>query len=222
VPGFGTIVSASAAIPGRITVLTGVLKSDGSLDFNQSLLLIPGRPFPNEQVAYGRYGQLTYGRLLRLLQIGQKLYRTGELAGQASREYVDDDVFRGLHDLLYGKWVDPLLGCMGYLAGRRADPTWFALKNTAANLMRYFAGLPDARVIYGLEYPEEQPRVYGELIRSNALPVLLESAGILAEYATRNGAADAGIVEMVHRATPGQPWCQFLLPSPDEARAAKG
>jgi hypothetical protein len=220
VPAIGTLVTATAAIPDRVTVLSLALRPDGTLDFNQNILRLPSRLYPDEPNAYARYGRLTYGRLLRLLQIGQKLYRSGELVKHATREYIDDDIFEGLRDLLYGKWLDPVLGCMGYYASRRArlGPE----REAAENLWRYFMPLPDTRVIYGLENPDLQPELYRELLDSQSVPLLLESAQILADYAIGNGLAEsAPIVETVRRATPGQPWSQILLPGPQNVRAAE-
>ncbi len=227
VPYAGTLVVSSAAIRLRATVLALVLKPDGSMELNQNLLRIPGRPYPDDQSPEPRYGKMTYGRLLRLLQIGQKLYRSGELFQRAMREWIDDDIFAGLESLLFGKWVDPLLGCMGYLAGRRAKAEGLPrggdlyLDVAAENLWRYFGELPDTRVIYGLEHPEARTERFDALLQSGSIPLLLESAQALADYAIERGNSEAAVVDVVRRAAPGQPWSQVLLPGPEQARAAE-
>src|SRR2546428_13478882 len=82
---------------------------DGSLDLAQNILPLPG--VPNDMPV----PQPTYGRMLRDLQIGQKLFQSGQLA-----EYADRGPFDSLGELFYAKWTDPILSCMAYFAWQQA------------------------------------------------------------------------------------------------------
>ena len=147
-PLIGQLTIASASLPARATVMTAVLRSDGTSEIGQHILRLPGRIY-HEPVPH-----IPYDRLLRELQLGQQLFQADELydLGTGNRSEF-------LNNVLNAKWTDPILGCMAYYAltdeaSRSADPERMLPRRQriAENLLRYFPDLPDARVIAGLEF----------------------------------------------------------------------
>jgi hypothetical protein len=209
-PHFGRIEVASAALDGRATVVSLAVRPDGSFDLGQNLLRLPGREY-EEPVPY-----VSYGRLLRDLQLGQKLFAGGELADEGARP-------EALMDLFYAKWTDPVLSCMAFFAtldrleaegteaGGLPEP-WF-LDEVATNLDRFFGDLPDSRVIHALRNPGEIPALLSELSARGAKPILLRSAVALAKWGVEHEHSDASIAEALRRAVPGQPWLMSWQPT---------
>ena len=169
-PLIGQLTIASASLPSRATVVTAVLRSDGSSEIGQHILRLPGRIYREPM------GDIPYGRLLRELQLGQQLYQGGELydLGAGDRSEL-------LNDALNAKWTDPILGCMAYYAladeaRRSADPERMLTRRqlVAKNLLRYFPELPDARIIAGLELIPDAPSA-SESFGTAEMPVLARS-----------------------------------------------
>jgi hypothetical protein len=220
IPNIGVMDLASASLPQRATVITMIFRPDGSIDIGQNLLRLPGRIYPNEPPGpIDNFGNpYSYGSLLRAIQIGQKLYQSGELLdGATNSGFPDDRTFRLLRDALYCKWLDPILGCMGYYASARALRNQSAssalvypwlLEEVAKNLKKYFYPLPDSRVIYGLAFPNERDAMFGEMLDIEETPILAESVYELARYAVEKGREGAAITEIARTIQPNQPWCQ--------------
>ena len=211
----GEFTLASAGLPNRVTVVTAVFRPDGTVDLSQNLLKIPGQAYPADESA-----RFTYGRLLRTLQIGQALYRSGELfqsaVGPTAGESAQQSEFAQLLlDALYAKWTDPILGCMAYYAaaealarkapGSETFPT-DVLKTAAHNLWTYFPDLPDSGVIYAEEFGGPRPIFRDDLLSGRALPLLAESAWRVARQASEIGLRDSPIVGYSRSIVPEQPW----------------
>ena len=169
-PQIGQLTIASASLPGRATVMTAVLRSDGTSEIGQHILRFPGRKY-SEPVP-----SIPYDRLLRELQLGQQLYQAGELRALGAG---DRDQF--LNEVLNAKWTDPILGCMAYYAlvdeaKRSGDPEQMLprRRRVARNLLRYFPELPDVRIIAGLESTQIARRA-AELPGPAEMPVLARS-----------------------------------------------
>jgi hypothetical protein len=200
-PHFGRIELAAASIPGRISVVTVTLSADGALSMRQNLLRFPGRVYP-EPVP-----DVPYGRMLRELQIGQRLYEGGELV--STGDAVDAGTLR---ELLHAKWTDPVLGCMAYHAwadAARLDQQSYARSSahqTATNLLRYFPTVPDTVVIDGLERPRQADTAYRHLLALDHVPVLARSARELARFARDAGLTDRRVVRWVDRLRPDTAW----------------
>ena len=197
-PQFGRIDVAGASLPGRVTAVTAILRPDGVLDVAENILRIPGRPYPEP------IPDIPYSRFVRELQLGRKLYESGELV-QAG------DVGPGLlGELLHAKWTDPLMGCMAYFAWRDAsegpDAAPWAIQEAVGNLQRYFPDLPDSRTIAGMENPSERDSIYRELLERQQVPVLARSARVLAGFAVEIGAMDATVIRWVDSLRPGATW----------------
>jgi len=183
-----------------VTVITLTFRPDGSFDLSQNLLRIPGAHYDELVTNIG------YGRTLRDLQLGQRLYDGGELVERAQGSQL-------LTDLLYAKWTDPVLGCMGYFAGLDTGLIGADLLEAAArNLYHYFGDSADACVIHGLAFPEQRDQALSGLLDANALPLLARSAAELARYALERKFADHPVVELSRRVIPGQPWLMSWQP----------
>lgn len=169
-PLIGQLTIASASLPSRATVVTAVLRSDGSSEIGQHILRLPGRRY-REPVS-----DIPYARLLRELQLGQQLYQGGELYDLGA-----GDLGQFLNDVLNAKWTDPILGCMAYYAladaaRRSADPGGMLTRRqlVAENLLRYFPELPDTRIIAELEHIPRAPSA-AESSSTVEMPVLARS-----------------------------------------------
>jgi hypothetical protein len=206
-PVFGSFRIASAGLPHRATVVTITLHPDGGLDIAQNLLRFPGRDdlYGDELVPH-----VSYGRMLRDLQLGQQLYRRGDLLGGLKK--AAEAGSQTAPYLLYAKWMDPVLSCMAYFECLRqkehegpVDKNWL-MDATARNLNRFFTELPDSRVIYGLWFPGEREPIFARLLENGEIPVLAASAQHLASYAEEQGKADAPVAEISRRIAPDQVW----------------
>jgi hypothetical protein len=189
-------------------VVTITLSPEGTLGLSQNILRFPGRSYP-ELVP-----DVPYGRMLQELQLGRKLYESGELDSTGA---AGEPVFDGLWELLHAKWTDPVLGCMAYYAWTDAmrlglqlpeDPNYaqYIRERTASNLQEYFPSLPDTRVVGGLEKPDNANRLYRQLLELDQVPVLARSARELARVARAVGLPDRRVVRWAERLNPGSPW----------------
>jgi hypothetical protein len=203
-PHFGVIELAAASIPGRITVVAVTLSPDGMLGLSQNILRIPGRSYREP------LSDVPYGRMLRELQLGQKLYESGELVSTGAAVSGGE-----LWELLHAKWTDPVLGCMAYYAWTDAmrlglpqaqHDALFITRRTASNLQEFFPSLPDALVIGGLDDLDQAEASYWQLLELDQVPVLARSARELARFARDVGLSDRRVVRWADRLNPGTPW----------------
>jgi hypothetical protein len=220
----GGFTLASAGLKNRATVVTAIFRPDGTVDVAQNLLRIPGMAYAPEESP-----PASYGRLLRTLQIGQALYRSGELFKSALAPG-GDETSRLLIEALHAKWVDPILGCMAYYAAKRAlasgedgAASWAPdiLPGAARNLYRYFPELPDSYIVLASEFGHSEPGVRFDSIYEGSLPLLAESARQLARWAREDGRENAAIVRLARSILPEQPWVRGpdLLSGPTSAAA---
>lgn len=204
-PLLGGVSITSAALPGRATVISLRYQPTDRLEVAQNLLRFPRHWYPEEPVAH-----LSYGRVLRDLQLGMRLYGNGELLTNANTEV--------LQSLLYAKWSDPILGCMSALSlwdAAPADQQWARnqAKYAAGNLMRYFPELPDSHIVYGLTHPAERTAVYRKLLERRNLPVLARSTRELAAQAAELRYEGAWVSESVRSIPDRQPWTLIRTPA---------
>lgn len=179
--GWPPLELTAATLPDRITVVGVVVHPDGAIDVSQNLLLVPGRaPHAKEREP----------RFVRDLQLGQQLFAAGELGKTKESAFF-------VQSLLYAKWTDPVLGCMGLHAARNSD---FAgnrvpaslLSLAADNLERHFGMLADVQCLNG--------HVPG------GDPLLLASLRAIADI---HPVARARFEELAARVLPKQPWVCF-------------
>ncbi|MBV9743165.1 MAG: caspase family protein [Acidobacteriia bacterium] len=225
----GEFTLASAGLPNRATVITGIFRPDGTVDISQNLLQLPDMHYRMEESPPID----NYGRVLRTLEIGQALYRSGELFQHAVRSA--DQSSSLLMEAFRAKWVDPILGCMAYYAARKALATREPftdrlppgiLQQVAGNLFKHFPDLPDSRVIHELAFGRMEPQFPPDLISGSSLPLLAESVWELAHYARTTGREgtqeDAPVAALARSIVPEQPWLRvpMLLDGLLPARAA--
>jgi hypothetical protein len=211
-PYLGEYGLACASIEGRATVVTLTFRPDGSTDISQNILRLPGR---EDLYAEELAPNVSYGRMVRELQLGQQLYRSGELIEQRRMGHLPAII----SDLFYAKWTDPILSCMAFLEWQRYSeahpdgPPDFdsaLLGTTATNLRKYFFNLPDSHVIYGLAFREERSEEFDYLLKFDRVPVLAESVRILARYAAETGRDDATVVRFARRMSVRQSWASTI------------
>jgi hypothetical protein len=197
----GTAISiASATLEDRVTVLTQRRRAAGQLDVTQNLLPRPERP----RLPYDPAPELV--DMVKLLQTGQQLYKSGELL----RASTSHDVIT----LLYGKWTDPVFGCMGIYAAQQSSPDDFirhTLGQAAHNLVHFFGDLPDARIAASLVQHERRAALLLPLLAGDAVPLLAHSAALLARFATEVGELGHPAIDRYARIFDGQPWNLRLL-----------
>jgi hypothetical protein len=224
-PQAGRFTFAAAALPRRVTVISLVLRADGSFDLSQNLLRVPGRRYPAEPVH-----DVAYARMVRELQIGQELFKSGELVrnellGRGGRPFNPPPEHRDvLNDLLHAKWTDPILSCL-------AVKDWLAVREesgerdlgdeaqgtqSARNLSEYFGELPDARIVHALVNPDQvgnlREQVVDDLVASGAIPVLAGHVRLMARFAAETGRRDAPVTRLAELLARDQPWSLTLHP----------
>jgi hypothetical protein len=191
----GAVAIASATLENRVTVLTQRRTSDGRLDITQNLFPHPARP----RLPYDPAPDLP--EMARLLQVGQALYKSGELL-RAERS-------ADVRELLHGKWTDPILGCIGvYAAAADAGDheTRLPLGQTAHNLFLYFGNLPDARIAAAGLRSADRSHLLASILAREAVPLLAQSAALLAQFAIESRLFDHPAVERHARIPTGQIW----------------
>jgi hypothetical protein len=135
----------AAALPGRVTALSILIVPYRSFDVGINLLQYPDL---SDQDEAGNPSGLPFPRKLRMLQIAHRLF--------ASRQLYDHNEFL---DLLWFKWLDPIVGVMALLELLRSSEEQRRLSRAqmmeaAHNLRRYFADLPDVHVVAALICPD--------------------------------------------------------------------
>ena len=187
-----------------MTVLIAVAEDSGGVDVQQYL-------FPVRERDDVPFFGVDDGRQVRRLDLAQRHYGQG-----APLEDLDD--------LLYGKWLDPLLGALGGYALIRAGkaeryvghPTdGDGLQASAMkNMLNFFGGLPDSHILAGMCEPERRDEHFGRAL-ALGLPVFSEGFLVLFEwYRTVSGRHARPI--WVDRAAliPGSPWTAWVAERP--------
>jgi hypothetical protein len=207
-PGFGATRYAIAALPGRLSVLTAVLESDGTVDVQQFLV-----PLTHETPWRDL---LADPANVRKVDLGARAFAAGE------RRPLDE---RDLADLLAGRWIDPVLACVaGYSLVRAGEPERFlgqvrrgALddldpetpprarrlgKSALVNLLSLFPGLPDAWVLAGLCDPVGEEDWFAKAVRCG-VPLFAEGLRALGERPE--------LAEPLAGLLPGSPWTAWTV-----------
>ena len=201
-----------------MTIVSLILRPDGSLDLSQNILPLPGDRSPEE------YQTFPYARVVRALQIGQKLYQSGELLMQLGSAPPDGRVISTggttttsvLRDLLASDKPDPILACMVCHAWVQSveqeavSGTFLNQEFVTRLASRIHRGdnfpLPDICIVNGLIDPSSRSDCFHNALIQRHLPILAASARVLARYAAEVGADEASVVEMVRQIPPGQVW----------------
>jgi Caspase domain len=157
-----------AALPDRVTVVTFLLDTKGACTFGLNLLQYPARADTDEA---GHTYYTEFPARLRALQVAQSLFAANQLLAVPISG-------SQLGEMLWFKWIDPLIAVMALLEIQRRTPNRVPLYETqeaTVNLVRYFGYLPDSLVIRAIYSEIERPQLLASLHASNAVPVLAES-----------------------------------------------
>ena len=132
-PGFRPTHYGLTSLPDRVAVLVAVAEDSGEIAVQQYL------PPLRFQVSVPVSDFLEDPRNVRRLEMAQRYYALGQP--------IPDE---HLGDLLWGKWVDPLLGCLaGYSLIRVGMQNRFE-EFAMQNMLHYFDGLPDSHILAGM------------------------------------------------------------------------
>jgi len=206
VPGVISLDIASCSIPRRLTCVGIVIYADGRVRLSQSLLLPPdAEPEPGNDVS-----KVTPQRVARLLALAEPIY-----SGRAFQESGLNN--SDLENLEHGKWTDPILGVLAWLArtgsltgpavlGAVLDP---GAEIVANNLERFFGSVPDVAVIRAV-----RKKQWNEVLSDNAAqPLFAAMVRVLAAEAIQQRRASHSSVDRCSRlSSGGGVWNMLLRP----------
>lgn len=178
-----SLLTATAVLPGRMTLLVLTREADRSLELHEYQPLLGDAPL---------YPNISYEERQRR----DPLFGDSRFAAMRRIEWMQRSVAHGrvtptvpdIEMLLYDKWIDPMAGCMGgYLLvrmGRLKD-----LETPTRNLVKYFGELPDAHVLHGVyleaTHAKEQARnAYVEALE-RGMPIYRDGLALLNAAAGR-------------------------------------
>lgn len=188
---------ALACLPGRVTLFLVVLNDDGSIDVQQYLLPAADAP----RTPHPELTRLTADNLRRI-EVAQRSYaRTAEVPADM------------VENLLGGKWIDPLMGCLaGYALLRRGDRESF--KVAARNMLKHFDGLPDSHVLAALEWPKKQDQHFADAAQRGT-PVFAEGFRALQRWREKTEqAVPPEALDMAEGLLPASTWTAWVLSRP--------
>lgn len=160
--------AVAVSLPGRVTAVTFLLDLKGTCTFSLNLLQYPAESDTDE--AGHRYASPFPARL-RALQVAQSLFAADQLLAAPIGSWQ-------FGELLWFKWIDPIVAVMALLEIRRRTPeriTAYETQEASTNLARYFGDLPDSLIIRAIYSPIDRPRLLARLHDDDAVPVLAES-----------------------------------------------
>jgi hypothetical protein len=137
---------------------------------------------------------------IRRIELAQRYY-----ASQQSIEPSD------VEDMLYGKWLDPLLGCLAGYSLVRAGQQERYKGSAMHNMLKFFDALPDSHVLAGLCEPDRRGEHY-ERALSRGLPIFAEGLRAMVDwYLQRAAGLPPNLVEPAQRLLPGSPWTAWTI-----------
>jgi hypothetical protein len=190
----------AAYLPGRVTTLSIVIERDRSFEINLNLLQYPDKATEDEA---GHLTDLPFPRQLRRLQVAHQLFASKQL-------YAHD----GLNDLLWLKWLDPIVGVMAMLELLRCpiEERWLSdqeMRDVAHKLRLYFPDLPDAKVVAMLQCSHCREELVLEFKRGGGIPVLAECMRYIAVALNAESNGSKRGKRFAHLSSQlqlGQPW----------------
>jgi Caspase domain len=198
-PYIGRVELVTAALAGRVSVVGFTVQVDGSLDLVEQLLPFPDQPFSPDLQA------MPYEQMLRELVLHQRRFDSGELFAFKWRE---DKRGSLLEEVVAGRWLDPILGCMVcYAREDRNAPVatgGLPLRALEELLVERYPHLPDARLLIARAHGDHG-RMH-EMLNRGELPLLARGCRMLAEVAQAAGRTDAQVVSWASRVNPAIPW----------------
>jgi hypothetical protein len=211
-PGLALTRYAVACLPNRVTVLIIGAEEDGRFDVQQYILPIPHLPRPSHIDGYIRNDPIS----IRRLETAQRYYATsGKLPDQEIKELLD------------GKWLDPLLGCIaGYALVREGNQQRFIgfvepgvppdepERSALRNMLKFFNELPDTHILAGLCEPDRRAEHFTNALQ-RGMPVFAEGFRILLDwYRAQPLGLPASLVEPSKRLLPASSWTAWVALRP--------
>jgi hypothetical protein len=183
-PGFRPTRFALVGLPHRVTTLVLSTEEGGRMLVEQFLFPVGRQSYlsANDFLEDAQHPGTGAAIRLQHLETAQRYYLFGD---QLSA--------RPLRELLWGKWVDPLLGCLaGYgLDPRKTSPRGadeqdrFTLA-AMHNMVQYFGHLPDSHVLAGIYEPDRRDAHFAEA-EANGLPIFAEGLRELYRWHSQTG-----------------------------------
>lgn len=207
IPGFQPTRYALTCLLERVTVLVIVTEDGGEIAAEQ--FLFPIQPLSlrfdtHDYLEFALSPGIDSALNVQRLEMAQRYYITGQKIPSAH-----------LKDLLYGKWVEPLLGCLaGYSlirAGKQAPFRDIGFEQQAlGNMLRFFGDLPDSHVLAGLYEPERKDYHFSHALELG-LPVFSEGFRYLREwYVQEDLQLPPRLTEPADRLVTTSPWTAWL------------
>jgi hypothetical protein len=189
-PGLAPTRYALAALEHRVTVLVAVAEDSGEVEVQQYLLPLRRRG--------GEF--LTSDPMnIRRLELAQRRYAGGHV----------EDAGRAFKDLLYGKRLDPLLGCVaGYGLVASGEPEAYRRK-ALRNMLGWFGDLPDSHVLAALCDPENADMHFANALE-RGMPVFAEGFRALSAWAAKDPERRVSPWVMPSLLLPGSPWTAWI------------
>lgn len=180
----GAIRLASVSAPGHATLVTLRVGAGSELDVSQ--MLVPRVAVDNDE-------------MVARFQIGQGLYRAGDLLAAPIAGFLEGDLYEGR--------LDPVLASMALFAATETPPERGnrAFLGRVRELLYDRLELPDARVALAAAGGDADA-LLDPLLAEGAEPLLDRSAADLAGYALATGRGDHPLVQRRRLVPPRQPW----------------
>jgi hypothetical protein len=202
---------ALVGLPDRVTTLVLVANADGGFDVQQYLIPLRAPDYgPGPSV-------MDNPANIRRIELAQRYY-------SSTRDIpLDENI-----DLLYGKWLDPLLGCLaGYALIRRgraeeyvghpnpnADPRQLE-PSAMRNMLKFFPELPDSHVLAALAEPERRAEHFANAL-SRGLPIFADGFRAFSDW--YQGDLPPIFVDAAHGLLPASTWTAWTnVAPPDES-----
>jgi hypothetical protein len=194
-------------LPGRITVVVTTVGDRGTSE--RRLFCFPINPATqfDPQV-------LNPQKLLRLDEAQERYARAARM---------DDE---DMEQLLFGKWLDPLLGCMGGYALARVGKLERYIgtpepnvrpgvpgPSAMQNMLNLFGDLPDSHILAGLSEPGRADMHFANAA-SRGVPIFAEGFEVLREWQASRGEPSPVIAEATRGLIPGAAFTSWNLRNP--------
>ena len=196
-PGAASTHYALACLPNRVTVLVVVANDSGRYDIQQYLVPVGQSHLPGPEL-------LDDPSNIRKLEMAQRYYSSGQALTEQDLEF-----------LLYGKWLDPLLGALaGYFLVRAGRCQDYIGTRAMENMLNFFGDLPDSHVLAGLCDQGNRARHYAEAL-ARGLPVFAEGMQALAQwYSAESKEMPLLLAEVSQHLLPGSAWTAWASQRP--------
>jgi hypothetical protein len=197
-PGFDPTHYAVTTLPDRVTVFIAVVEEGGEVVVQQYLLPVGDyRRYPHSDFMHKDLHSI------RFVELAQRYYSEGRWIED---EFPDTSLFV---EMLFGKWIDPLLGCLAGYSLIRADKQEQFVHVALDNMLRFFADLPDTHVLAGLCNPEHSAEYFGRAL-DVGLPVFSEGFHALANWFARRDAELPPAMLEPSRGLIASPWTAWI------------